>query len=375
MLLINKVVGNKYDGCGDLMNSNSRNNNNNNNNVKRGSASLIFNNKVFVYEYASIVGKKEGKGPLGQYFDFIEEDELFGEKSWEKAESKMQYRMLNILLDKAGVDKKDIRYMCGGDLLGQLIATTFGVKDLDIPIFGLYGACSTMGESLGIASMMINAGYADKVIAFTSSHYAGAEKNYRFPLDYGNQKPLAATTTVTGAGGVILSCVPKDKEKERRNIVVKGITTGKIVDYGVKDSMNMGACMAPAAADVIYNNFKDLGVGVHYYDQIITGDLGNVGKDILIDIMNKKGYDIENKYMDCGIEIYYSDIQGTLSGGSGCGCSATTLCGYIFDKMRKGEWNRILFVPTGALLSPVSFNEGESVPGIAHGVVFENVKE
>ena len=341
--------------------------------IQCGDSSIIFNNKVYVYEYASVVGKKEGKGPLGQYYDFIEEDEFFGEKSWEKAESRMQYRMLNILLEKAKLTNKDIRYMCGGDLLGQLIATTFGVKELEIPIFGLYGACSTMGESLSIASMIVNAGYGDKIIAFTSSHYAGAEKNYRFPLDYGNQKPLAATTTVTGAGGVIISNVAN--LNENINICVKGITTGKIVDYGVKDSMNMGACMAPAAADVIYNNFKDLGVGVNYYDQIITGDLGNVGKEILLDIMSKKGYNIENRYMDCGIEIYYSDIQGTLSGGSGCGCSAVTLCGYIFDKMRKKQWNRILFVPTGALLSPVSFNEGESVPGIAHGVIFENINE
>ena len=336
---------------------------------KKGCQSLIFNNKVYVYEYASIVGKKEGKGPLGQFFDFIEEDELFGEKSWEKAESKMQHRMLNILLEKAELNKNDIRYMCGGDLLGQLIATTFGVKEFEIPIFGLYGACSTMGESIAIASMMINAGYGDKIIAFTSSHYAGAEKNYRFPLDYGNQKPLAATTTVTGAGGIVLSNTPKDKK-----IVVKGITTGKIIDYGVKDSMNMGACMAPAAADVIYNNFKDLSVDEKYYDQIITGDLGNVGRDILLDIMKKKGFKIDNKYMDCGVEIYYSEIQGTLSGGSGCGCSAVTLWGFIFDKMQKKQWNRILFVPTGALLSPVSFNEGESVPGIAHGIIFENDK-
>jgi len=334
---------------------------------KRGCASIVFNNPVYVHEYASIVGKKEGKGPLGQFFDFREEDELFGEKSWEKAESKMQQRMLNILFDKAKLKPSDIRYMCGGDLLGQLIATTFGVKEFNIPIFGLYGACSTMGESISIASMLINGGYANNIIAFTSSHYAGAEKNYRFPLDYGNQKPLAATTTVTGAGGVVLS-----NKNNNKGIRVKGITTGKIVDYGVKDSMNMGACMAPAAADVIYNNFKDLSVDADYYDQIITGDLGNVGKEILLDIMDKKGYGIKGKYMDCGIEIYYSDIQGTLSGGSGCGCSAVTLCGYIFDKMKKKQWNRILFVPTGALLSPVSFNEGESVPGIAHGVIFEN---
>jgi hypothetical protein len=198
----------------------------------------------------------------------------------------------------------------------------------------------------------------------------GAEKNYRFPLDYGNQKPLAATTTVTGCGGVVISSNYKALSNKRK-VVVKGITTGKIVDYGIKDSMNMGACMAPAAADVIYNNFNDLAVNEGYYDKIITGDLGNVGKDILLDILKGKGYDIEKVYMDCGIEIYYPEVQGTLSGGSGCGCSAVTLCGYILDMLRTGKWNRVLFIPTGALLSPVSFNEGDSVPGIAHGVILE----
>ena len=336
----------------------------------RGNQSIIFNKSVYVWEYASIVSKKEGEGPLGAYFDYIEEDELFGEKSWEKAESKMQQRLVNLLLTKANLEKSNIRYFFAGDLLGQIIATTFGIKSFDIPLFGLYGACSTMGESISLASMVVNAGYAHKVIALTSSHYASAEKNYRFPLDYGNQKPLASTTTVTGCGGLVLSnkCVSKIGEK---NIIVKGITTGKIVDYGIKDSMNMGACMAPAAADVIYNNFVDLSVDASRYDRIITGDLGKVGTQILLDIMKKRGYSIEEQHLDCGNEIYYSQIQETFCGGSGCGCSAVTLCGYILGKMRKGEWNRILFVPTGALLSPVSFNEGESVPGIAHGVIFE----
>jgi stage V sporulation protein AD len=250
------------------------------------------------------------------------------------------------------------------------MATTFGVKDFEIPIFGLYGACSTMGESISLGAMAVNAGYARKVLALTSSHFAGAEKNYRFPLDYGNQKPLASTSTVTGAGGVILSdeCVSKRGEY---SVVIKAITTGKIVDYGVKDSMNMGACMAPAAADVIYHNLLDMNFNPCDYDKIITGDLGEIGADILKDIMKEKAYDIEEQHMDCGVEIYYSEVQGTYSGGSGCGCSAETLCGYIFGKLKKGEWKRVLFVPTGALLSPVSFNEGESVPGIAHGVVFE----
>ena len=196
----------------------------NNNNQIKGSQSIIFNNPVYVWEYASIVSKKEGEGPLGAYFDYIEEDELFGEKSWEKAESKMQQRLVNLLLTKANLEANNIRYLFAGDLLGQIIATTFGIKDFDIPLFGLYGACSTMGESLSLASMTVNAGYANKVIALTSSHSAGAEKTYRFPLDYGNQKPLASTTTVTGSGGVILSdkCVNRIGEK---NIIIKGVTT------------------------------------------------------------------------------------------------------------------------------------------------------
>lgn len=337
---------------------------------KRGNQSIIFEREVYVHEYASVVGKKEGKGPFGQYFDYIEEDPLFGEKTWEKAESKMQKKAVNIVLDKANLKRRDIRYLFAGDLLGQLIATTFGIKEFNIPFFGLYGACSTMGESICLGAMSIDGGYADRVIALTSSHYAGAEKQYRFPLDYGNQRPLAATTTVTGSAAIILDNKENRKIGEKQ-IIIRGITTGKIVDYGLKDSMNMGACMAPAAADVIYNNFIDLKREPKDYDMIITGDLGEVGKKILFDIMNKYNYDIRYNYMDCGIEIYYADIQDTHSGGSGCGCSAVTLCGYIFNKMKKGEWNRVLFVPTGALLSPVSFNEGQSVPGIAHGVIFE----
>ena len=338
-----------------------------------GKQSIIFKEGVYVYEYASVASKKEGEGPLGNFIDYIDEDPLFGEKTWEKAESKMQKKAISIVLEKARLNSSDIRYLYAGDLLGQLIATTHGIKDFEIPFFGLYGACSTMGEALSLGAMAIDSKYASKVLALTSSHYAGAEKQFRFPLDYGNQRPLAATTTVTGSGAVILSDISTSIAGEK-TIRIKGITTGKIVDYGVKDSMNMGACMAPAAIDVIYNNLKDLNIEPKYYDKIITGDLGNVGTEILLDIMNKKDMDISSNHMDCGVEIYYPEFQDSHSGGSGCGCCAITLCGYIFDKMRKGEWNRVLFVPTGALLSPTSFNEGESVPGIAHGIIFENIQ-
>lgn len=337
-----------------------------------GKQSIVFEKNIYVYDYASVASKKEGEGPFGSCFDYIEDDPLFGEKTWEKAESKMQKKAVKIALEKAGEKPENIRYLFAGDLLGQLIATTFGIKDYKIPFFGLYGACSTMGESLSLASMTIDGGYANKVIAVTSSHYAGAEKQFRFPLDYGNQRPLAATTTVTGCGAVILSNEGRSIAG-KKNIVIKGITTGKIIDYGVKDSMNMGACMAPAAVDVIYNNLIDMSRVPSYYDMIITGDLGKVGTDILLDIMQEKGKDISKNHMDCGVEIYYPEFQDSHSGGSGCGCCAITLCGYILEKMRKGQWNRVLFVPTGALLSPTSFNEGESVPGIAHGIVFETL--
>lgn len=338
-----------------------------------GKQSIEFANPPVITGYASVVGKKEGEGPLGSYFDQIEEDPLFGGENWEDAESRMQKRTADIAIKKALLTPEDIRYLFAGDLLGQLIATSFGIMDLNIPMFGVYGACSTMGESISLGSILVDGGYADHVLAMTSSHNASAEKQFRFPLEYGNQRPLAATWTVTGSGAVVLSSKSHDDAvKEDETIVtVKGITTGKITDYGVKDSMNMGACMAPAACDAIYHNLKDFKLSPSHYDKIITGDLGFVGQRILIDLLLEKGYDISYNHMDCGIEIYNSDTQDTHAGGSGCGCSATTLCGYIMHQLKTKEWKRVLFVPTGALLSTVSFNEGNSVPGIAHAVMLE----
>lgn len=335
-----------------------------------GKQSLSFENPPVITGYASVVGQKEGEGPLGAYFDIVEQDPFFGGDTWEDAESRMQSMSSKLAIQKAMLKPEDIRYLVAGDLLGQLIATSFGIMDLEIPMFGVYGACSTMGESMSLASCLIDGGFAEHIVAMTSSHNASAEKQFRFPLDYGNQRPLAATWTVTGSGAVVLSShehAPKDETV----IEVKGITTGKIVDYGVKDSMNMGACMAPAACDVIYHNLKDFKLSPAYYDKIITGDLGFIGQRILIDLLMEKGYDISHNHMDCGIEIYDSKAQDTHAGGSGCGCSASTLCGYIMNKMKSKEWKRVLFVPTGALLSTVSFNEGNSVPGIAHGIMLE----
>lgn len=345
-----------------------------------GKQSVEFEKPPLIVGAASVVGEKEGNGPYGKYFDQIETDPMAGAATWEEAEECFQQKAAQLAIEKCGLKTSDIRYLVAGDLLGQLIASSFGLMSLDIPIFGVYGACSTMGESLAIGSMLVDGGFADRVVALTSSHFASAEKQFRFPLGYGNQRPKAATWTVTGSGAVVLSSQMDTQKKFQgkkpvQNLVqVRGVTTGKIVDYGVKDSMNMGACMAPAAADVIAQNLEDFNYKPEDYDQIITGDLGKVGKDILLDILKAKGYDVSSNYMDCGIEIY-EENQKVQAGGSGCGCSAVMLTGYILQKLQKGSWKRVLFVPTGALLSTVSFNEGKSVPGIAHGVILETAAE
>lgn len=334
---------------------------------KIGKCSIEFDNKPLISASASVVGQKEGEGPLGEYFDRVIDDPMAGQNTWEEAESEMQRQLVDELLIKSGLQAKEIRYFFAGDLLGQLIATSFGISGFEVPVFGLYGACSTMGEALSLAAMTVSAGYADNVIAMTSSHFGSAEKQFRFPLDYGNQRPLCATWTVTGAGGVILSASGES------DICVSGITTGRIMDYGIQDSFNMGAAMAPAACDVIYNHLMDFERRPEDYDAIYTGDLGSVGQTILIDLMDKRGFDISKVHHDCGVEIYDAGTQDTHAGGSGCGCSAATLSAQILRRIREGEYSRVLFVPTGALLSAISFNEGKTVPGIAHAVVIEKI--
>lgn len=333
---------------------------------QKGKQSLAFDNPPCILSAASVVGQKEGEGPLQAFFDRIIEDPMVGKDSWEEGESELVRQACQLAIEKSGLRQQEIRYAFAGDLLGQLIASTFGMKDMGIPLFGLYGACSTAGEALSLGAMTVAAGYAQNVLAVASSHFGSAEKQFRFPLEYGNQRPLSATWTVTGSGAFILS------NASEGDILIRGITTGTIVDYGIRDSMNMGAAMAPAAAAVIYQNLQDFARKPQEYDRIITGDLGKVGREILLKLLNDNGYDIQDEYMDCGIEIYDNTEQDTHSGGSGCGCSAVTLAGYIMDKLKKREWKRILFVPTGALLSTVSFNEGQTVPGIAHGVIIEH---
>lgn len=335
-----------------------------------GKQTIQFEHPPIILSHASVVGEMEGQGPLAPFFDQIENDPAFGQDSWEEGESEMVRRACQTAISKSGITKNDIRYIFGGDLLGQLIGTTFGLKDFDIPVFGLYGACSTCGESLSLAAMTVAAGYADNVLAVTSSHYGSAEKQFRFPLEYGNQRPLSATWTVTGSGAFIVSAT-NNEQPMRQYPHITAVTTGKIVDYGVRDNMNMGACMAPAAADVIYQCLTDLNMKPTQFDKIITGDLGKIGSDILIKLLLDNDYDISKQHMDCGVEIYDNEKQDTHSGGSGCGCSAVTLAGYILHQMSSHIWKRILFVPTGALLSTVSFNEGQTIPGTAHALIIE----
>lgn len=340
------------------------------NNEAIGKQTIKFNCPPAIISSASIVGEMEGQGPLAPFFDQIETDPTFGKESWELGESEMLRRAVQTAISKSGLTKEDIRYLFGGDLLGQLIGSTFGIKDFEIPFFGLYGACSTCGESLSLAAMTVAAGYAKNAVAVTSSHYGSAEKQFRFPLEYGNQRPLSSTWTVTGSGAFVVSST--NSEQPMSNYPrITSVTTGKIVDYGVRDNMNMGACMAPAAADVIYQCLADLEMKPTQFDKIITGDLGKIGSEILVKLLLDNGYDISKQHMDCGVTIYDCEKQDTHSGGSGCGCCAVTLAGYILHNMASHTWKRILFVPTGALLSTVSYNEGQTIPGIAHGIIIE----
>lgn len=344
-------------------------------NQTKGGQSLLFKEPPVIVSAASVVGSKEAEGPLAKMFDMANQDDLFGAQTWEEAESNMQKEACVLALGKAHVEPKEVRCLFGGDLLRQGIATSMGVEALQIPMFGLYGACSTSGEALALAAMSTAAGYGTYMLAVTSSHFGSAEKEFRFPLGYASQRPLSAHWTVTGSGAFLVA--PKDTdmqgaEETWSHVRIAGVTVGKIVDYGLKDSQNMGACMAPAAMDTIVQNFRDMNRTEEDYDKIITGDLGYVGQSILFDLVRGKGYDIRKKHIDCGMIIFDQEAQDTHAGGSGCGCAAVTLASFVLPKIETGEWKRVLFVPTGALMSTVSFNEGASVPGIAHGIVLEH---
>lgn len=331
---------------------------------KTGTQTVKLQSPPSIIATASITGPKEGEGPLREYYDVILTDDMYGEKSWEKAESKMEREVVKLAIDKAKLHPEQIDYMFSGDLLNQIISSSFAARELQIPYFGLYGACSTMTESLSLAAMMIDGGYADYTIAATSSHFSSAERQYRFPLEYGGQRPPTAQWTVTGAGAAVLSNTGSGP-------YVTYVTTGRVLDFGVKDANNMGAAMAPAAADTILRHFKDTGFSPESYDLIITGDLGQVGKELTLDLVKKGGYDITNIFTDCGVEIYDISRQDVHSGASGCGCSAVVFCGYLYKELQKGNLKRILLISTGALLSPTSSQQGESIPGIAHAVAIE----
>ena len=345
--------------------------------MQAGKSSIRFEKPPLIAAAASVVGEKEGRGPLGGLFDMVERDPMFGMESWEEAESEAQRRASMLALKKGGLESGDVRYLFAGDLLGQLIATSFGIVDLGVPLFGLYGACSTMGEGMVLGAMTAAAGYADRVMALASSHFASAERQFRFPLAYGNQRPYSSTWTVTGCGCVVIENSDAAAERAANPspplAKITAVTTGKIIDLGTRDSMNMGAAMAPAAVDTILQHLRDLDVEAEHYDKIITGDLGVIGRRILLDFMAQHEKNLTDIHMDCGIEIFDGSRQDTHAGGSGCGCSAVTLCAYILPNIFRGVWKRVLFVPTGALLSPVSFNEGQSIPGIAHAVAIEAV--
>jgi len=311
--------------------------------------------------YAAVVGKKEGDGPLGECFDRVHSDTSLGEETWEKAESRLQEEAVSLCLQKASLKETQADVIFAGDLLNQCIGSSFGLRKMGIPFFGLYGACSTMAEGLTLASLFADNGLADYAVAVTSSHFASAERQFRFPLEYGSIRTPTAQWTVTGSGAAAVS------GKDDGPPYVKAVCVGKIEDLGIKDINNMGAAMAPAAASTLKRYFSDTGTSPKDYDHIFTGDLGYVGSELLAELLQKEsGIDISGVHDDCGKRIFDREAQDVHAGGSGCGCGASVLCGYILPKIASGEWREVLFMATGALMSTVSMQQGESIPGIAH---------
>lgn len=338
------------------------------NQFKIGRQSYRLEKQAVITAWASIAGKKESQGPLGSCFDVTGSDAYFGQKTWEQGEQKMQQIALNTLARKAEIKPSDFGLVLSGDLLNQCIGSSFSLKNMNIPHLGLYGACSTMAESMLLGSMIVGSGFSDNVVAMTSSHFASSERQYRFPLNYGGQRPQTSQWTVTGSGAILLC-------REGKGPVITGGTIGTVVDLGIKDANNMGAAMAPAAYQTVLSNFKDFHVDADYYDLIVTGDLGQLGKDILIQMFSDSKIPIGGKITDCGSLIYDSTKQDVHSGGSGCGCSAITLCGHLLPKIQSGELKRILFCGTGALLSPTSVQQGLPIAGVCHAVVIEGGKQ
>ena len=327
--------------------------------IERLGKTIILKNKPTIIGYGSIVGKKEHEGPLSNEFDEYIEDSYFGEESYEKAESKLQKNAVETALKRANLTNNDIDNIFAGDLLNQCIGSSFGLRDFQIPFIGLYGACSTMALSTALASIFVNCGVAKNAVAVTSSHFCSAERQYRFPLGYGNQRTQTAQWTVTGSGALVIG-------KGSNLPYINAVSFGAIQDLGITDTNNMGAAMAPAAAETIANYFKDTNTTAEDYDIVYTGDLGRIGTDLLYDLMDEKGYNLRCRHADCGNIIFDIDKQDVHAGGSGCGCSAAVLASFVMHRFEENQFKNILFVSTGALMSPTSALQGESIPGIAH---------
>ena len=330
-------------------------------NQKCGKQSFRMQDPPIITAWASVAGKKEAEGPLGKTFDITQTDSYFGQKTWEQAEKKMQQLALQQLCQKAGISNSDFGLVFSGDLLNQCIGSSFTLRNTGIPHIGLYGACSTMAESLMLAAMTVGGGYSDHVVAMTSSHFASSERQYRFPLGYGGQRTPTAQWTVTGSGAALVS-------NHGSGPKITACTIGTVTDLGIKDANNMGAAMAPAALSTIRAHFEDMNLSANDYDLIITGDLGQLGKNTLLTLAQREGLEIGGKLADCGTLVFDLLHQDVHAGGSGCGCSAITLCGYLLGKLSSGRLNRILFCGTGALLSPVSTQQGLPIPGVCHAV-------
>ena len=330
---------------------------------KIGKQTIKFDTPPTISQCSSIVGPKEADGPLCKYFDQTLEDEFWGEKSWEKAESKIIKENVSTLIGKSGVSTNDIDLVIAGDLLNQCISSSFGLRDSNIPYLGVFGACSTFVESMSIGSICVEA-FAKNVICATSSHFCSAEKQFRFPLELGNQRPPSSQWTVTGSGAALIS-------KNGSGPYITHITPCIIVDIGIKDANSMGAAMAPAFCKTLLTHFEDTGRNPSYYDAIISGDLGYIGKDIAVDIMKSHGYNIKSNYNDCGVMIFDKKTQDTHSGGSGCACCASVFSGYWFKQLQEKKVKKLLLIATGALMNSTSSQQGESIPGIAHAISIE----
>ncbi|MDD7556930.1 stage V sporulation protein AD [Ruminococcus sp.] len=326
---------------------------------KIGTGTYLLEHTPSAAAYAAIVGQMEGGGPLGACFDYVEQDSHFGKDSWEQAESELQRRTVEAALKKGGLTPKDADLILAGDLINQCTGTTYGLRGLGIPLLGLYGACSTMAEGLALGGILMDGGIARHIVAATSSHFSTAERQFRFPLSYGGQRTPTAQWTCTASGAVVLAPCGDPP-------YLRAVTVGRIVDYGITDANNMGAAMAPAAADTILRFLGDTGAAPGDFDAIVTGDLGIVGSRLLCTLMEKEGVDITRQHRDCGAMIFDPEQQDTHAGGSGCGCSASVLCGHFLPRLRTGEIRNILFAATGALMSPTSSQQGESIPGISH---------